>query len=144
MSQITLVHTKKKSTLQDQQKSEIRFGQFLSLYSCTADHCSASALSFGLLLHHLSAGIGQYGFNPGVGYTTVNPNTSLEHNKISLHLPGKRNPHPPATTEVFKFLLLHWRGKAEAMQDTGCTHLCLIGIQLLQSFIQLHQLLTLG
>lgn len=61
-----------------------------------------------------------------------------------VNLPGESNTHPPATTEVFELLLLHCSGEPEAVKDTGCSHLCLVCIQLLQSFIQLHQLLTLS
>lgn len=135
--------SQKQTAQRELQKSEIRFRQFLSLHNCIASHCLASVLSFGLLLHHLSAA--------SFTSASVTPqrNQALQWSMrrirpLSSHLPGESNTHPPATTEVFELFLLHCSGEAEAVQDTGCSHLCLVCIQLLQSFIQLHQLLTLG
>lgn len=61
-----------------------------------------------------------------------------------LALPGQSNPHPPSSTEVLQFLLLHSSAETQAMKDPRSSHLCLVCIQLLQTLIQLHQLLTLS
>lgn len=63
---------------------------------------------------------------------------------VTLSLPGQSNAHPPSSTEVLQFLLLHSSGETQTVEDTRGSHLCLVCIQLLQTLVQLHQLLTLG
>jgi len=62
----------------------------------------------------------------------------------TVSVPGQSDAHPPSSTEVLEFLPLHSRGKTQAVEKTGSSHLCLVSIQLLQTLIQLQQLLTLG
>ena len=61
-----------------------------------------------------------------------------------LSLPGQSDTHPPSSTEVLQFLLLHSSAETQPMEDTRGPHLCLVRIQLLETLIQLHKLLTLG
>lgn len=57
-------------------------------------------------------------------------------------VPCQSNSHPPSSTEVLQFLLLHSTAETQTVEDTRGSHLCLVCIQLLQTLIQLHQLLT--
>lgn len=59
-------------------------------------------------------------------------------------VPGQSNTHPPSSTEVLEFLLLHSSGETQTVKDPRGSHLRLVCIQLLQTLIQLHQLLTFG
>lgn len=62
----------------------------------------------------------------------------------AFSLPGQSNTHPPSSTEVLQFLLLHSSGETQTVEDPRGSHLCLVCVQLFQTLIQLHQLLTLG
>ena len=59
-------------------------------------------------------------------------------------LPGQSNTHPPSSTEVLHFLLLHSSSETQTVEDPRGSHLGLVRIQLLQTLIQLHQLLAFG
>lgn len=62
----------------------------------------------------------------------------------TLRLPGQSNAHPPSSTEVLQLLPLHSSGETQTVEDPRGSHLCLVCIQLLQTLVQLHQLLTLS
>lgn len=56
--------------------------------------------------------------------------------------PGQSDAHPPASAEVLQLLLLHGGAEAQAVEDARCSDRCLVCVQLLQTLVELHQLLA--
>ena len=76
----------------------------------------------------------------GIQVQVVGGLVQEEQVRLQEEGPGEGNPHPPATREVLRHLLLHFVGEAEASQDVGSLGLGGVGVDAVEPLVHVHQL----